>query len=444
MTFTPQSLLTSLSEINPDSIWYVGFSGGLDSTVLLHALCALQLPIVIKALHVNHQITPYADAWQAQCNQLCESLQISFIAEKVVVNNTGRGIEDAARNARYAVFERHVSTNILLTAHHADDQAETLLLRLMRGAGPRGLAAMAQTRPLGAGLLHRPLLQVSRRELELYAQVHQLTWVNDESNSDTHYDRNFLRAEVMPLLQERWPHFTSKWQQTAELCADNELLLEEIAAQDITTLDLRTERLGSSVSMTTLLTLSKVRQQNVIRYWLRSSGFTIPEQQHWQQLYRQLTSTRSDHEMDIRWGNVSLRVYQQRLYALPLSFFNATVDVVPTTFLLSAANAPVPLSRGCLAIELARTDAGVHRIKPLSANLHIAYRHGGERCKPAGRHHSQTLKRLLQEYELEPWLRDKIPLIYCNDELVAVGDLWVCADYVAATTEEGFVFTWLL
>lgn len=445
MTFTPQSLLPYLPEITPVASWYVGLSGGLDSTVLLHALCALQLPVAIRALHINHQISPNANAWQAQCATFCTSINIPFVAEKVTVKNSGRGIEDAARTARYAMFEKYLSANdVLLTAHHADDQAETLLLRLMRGTGPRGLAAMAHTRALGDGVLHRPLLHFSRAELEAYAQHHQLTWVDDESNSDTHYDRNFLRAQIMPVLQARWPQFKQKWQQTTELCADNEMLLAEIAVQDLVVVQLRDERLGSSISLTEFLSLSTVRQQNLLRHWLRARGFTLPEQQHWQQLYQQLDNARADSEMDVSWGNVSLRSYQQRLYVLPLEFFAQQPLSQTTTFSLHKGSEKILLPWGYLQLDLVGVDAGLHRIKNLPTELRVAYRHGGERCKPAGRHHSQTLKRLLQEYALEPWLRDKIPLVYASDELVAVGDLWVCAEFVAADDEQGVSLIWQL
>ncbi len=445
MTFSPQSLLPYLPEITPGSFWYVGFSGGLDSTVLLHALCALQLPVTLKALHVNHQISPHAYSWQMQCEAFCQSLTIPIVVETVVVKNAGRGIEDAARTARYAAFEKHITENdVLLTAHHADDQAETLLLRLMRGTGPRGLAAMAQARTLGNGILHRPLLHFSRVELEAYAHLHQLRWVDDESNSDTHYDRNFLRTQIMPLLQARWPQFKQKWQQTTELCANNEVLLTDIATQDLASLDLRPARLGSSISLDRFLLLSTVRQHNVLRHWLRLNGFTIPEQQHWQQLYQQLEAARADSEMDVSWGNVSLRCYQQRLYALPLDFFSQQPLPQAVTFSLRDDREKILFSWGCLILDPVDSSAGLHRIKHLSSELRIAHREGGERCKPAGRHHSQTLKRLLQEYGVEPWLRDKIPLVYCGNELIAVADFWVCADYVAAPDELGMRLTWQL
>ena len=420
MAFTPEQLRTYLPAVtSPSAIWWIGFSGGLDSTVLLHALAQLQLPVQLRALHINHQISENADAWQKQCANFCAQHSISFHSEKVRVENTGKGIEDAARVARYSVFEKNLAaTDYLLTAHHANDQAETLLLRLMRGTGPRGLASMASVRTLGAGLLARPLLHFTRAELETYALVHQLSWVDDESNLDDDYDRNFLRNQVMPLLHSRWPEFKRKWQQTAELCAQQETVMEEIAREDLVRAEPLAERVGQSIELNALLGLSPARKQNVLRYWLRLINHTTPEQLHWQQIEQQIFGGREDAQTRVSWGNVALQTYRERLYALPLH-----------------------LPELELQFELRVGDIKP-RLKTDLPDLHIRYRAGSERCKPVGRGHSQTLKKLLQEYELEPWLRDKVPLVFSGDSLVAVGDLWVCAEFVAAENEAGYALIW--
>lgn len=425
--FSPAALrayLPDLAKCAQDTVCWVGFSGGLDSTVLLHALVQLQLPVTLRALHINHQISPHANQWQAQCADVCAQLGVELVAESVAVVNRGKGIEDAAREARYAVFTRYLRAgDMLLTAHHANDQAETLLLRLLRGTGPRGLAAMAMQRPLGAGTLVRPLLTVSRAELEAYGREHQLQWVEDESNRDDAYDRNFLRNQVMPLLARRWPGFMRKWQQTAELCAEQEQLLEAIAREDLHTAAVRRERIGQSIDLVFLCSLSSVRQQNLLRYLLRSAGYSTPEQSHWQQIRQQLLLGREDAEANVTWGDLSLRVFRQRLYLLPA--------VLPA------------LTLGMLEQDVVeRSGGGTARLKAGLPDLHIRYRQGGERCKPAGRNHSQTLKKLLQEYALEPWLRDDLPLVYSGDTLVAVGDLWVCSGYAAEAGEQGLHLRW--
>lgn len=425
MTFNPASLRNYLPR-STSSVWWVALSGGLDSCVLLHSLVALQLPVQLRALHINHQISANANDWQQHCKDLCASLGVPFIGVKVDVKNSGRGIEDAAREARYAVFEEYVAAGeYLLTAHHADDQAETMLLRLMRGTGPRGLAAMAQQRAMGAGTLYRPLLNFTRTELECYAQAHDMSWVNDESNSNDHYDRNYLRNQVMPLLRERWPSFAQKWQQTADLCAASEALIDELAAQDLVLADFKAELVGTSINLQYLAGLSTHRRNNLIRSWLRGQGLSTPEQQHIEQIDQQIIAGRQDAETQVTWGEVSLRVYRQRVYALPLIDLPLVPSVLPEF-------APVIKLPSGFTL---RFDSHEKHIKPLLKaglpNLHCRFRQGGERCKPVGRSHSQTLKRLLQEHGVEPWLRESLPLIYSGDELVAVADLWICEGYQA-------------
>lgn len=412
MNLSPASFSAYLPTVPTDTAvtWWVALSGGLDSCVLLHVLAASNLPIRLHGLHINHQISPNADAWQQHCANYCAQLGIAFTAIKVEVKNTGKGVEDAARTARYAVFEQHVSVNdYLFTAHHTDDQSETLLLRLMRGAGPRGLAAMAAYRPLAAGVLHRPLLHFSRRDLEIYACHYSLAWVKDESNLDDHYDRNYLRNQVLPLLRERWPQFTQKWQQTAELCAENDALIEELAAQDLSLAGFSTEFIGTSIGLPYIASLTPVRRHNVLRFWLRGQGLGTPEQQHLRHIERQIINGRRDAEVQVNWGDVSLRVYRERVYALPLNHLPVSGEL---PFKISEAS-DKPLLRADLP------------------NLHIRYRQGGERCRPAGRAHSQTLKRLLQEYGIAPWFRESLPLVYSDDVLVAVSDVWICEGYVA-------------
>ncbi len=431
MTFSSTELLPHIPQ-SYTGIWWVALSGGLDSCVLLHSLVELKLPVKIRVLHINHQISPNANSWQEQCADICVRLNIPFKAVKVDIKNIGRGIEDAAREARYAVFEHHISAgDYLFTAHHADDQSETMLLRLMRGAGPRGLAAMAQARQLGQGILHRPLLGFSRAELEVYARAHSLVWVDDESNANDHYDRNYLRNQVMPLLRERWPAFASKWQQTAELCAANEALVDELAGQDLILAGIKDELVGTSISLIYLESLSPVRRHNMIRYWLREQDLTVPELQHLQQIEQQIISGRQDAETQVSWGEVSLRVYRQRVYALPLA------DLPQIPQILLGFSAAVDLPAGFrFSTELFKRSADAllkagTLLKADLPDLHLCFRQGGERCKPFGRAHSQTLKRLLQDYAVEPWLRESLPLVYSGDNLVAVANLWICEGYQA-------------
>jgi len=426
MAFSPDRLEAYLPGLPSTGKWWIALSGGLDSCVLLHALASLSLPVSLHALHINHQISPNACEWEVHCAKLCAGLGIPFTAVRVNVQSSGRGLEDAAREARYTVFKQYLGAgDYLLTAHHADDQTETMLLRLMRGAGPRGLAAMARQRPLALGILHRPLLGFTRADLEDYAQRHQLVWVDDESNGNDYYDRNYLRNQVMPLLRGRWPAFAQKWQETAELCAANEALVAELAGQDLSMAGLKNALVGTHISLEYLKQLTSVRRHNLLRLWLRGQGLAAPDQQHLNQIELQIVQRRQDAETQVGWGNVSLRIYRERAYALPVADIPRVPKVQPTF------SPVIDLPAGFrLCCQLTGAGAG---LRADLVDLHVRFRQGGERCRPAGRRHSQTLKRLLQEYGIEPWLRESLPLVYSGDILVAVADLWVCEGYQADT-----------
>ncbi len=409
-------------KINVDThnTWWVGFSGGLDSTVLLHLLLSKNLPVTISAIHINHQISPNADSWQQHCEEFCRLLGVQCISEKVKVENQGNGIEDAARSARYQVFAKYLAQgDSLFTAHHADDQAETLLLRLLRGTGVKGLSGISAARVFNHAMIYRPLLSFSRADLLNYAKQHGLGWIEDESNFSEKYDRNYLRMRVMPLLQSRWPGMQKKWHQTAQLFAEAEMLLAETAIADLQKMDLREERIGQSINRVCFAGLSIPRQHNLLRYWLSSQGYSIPEQQHWQQIRSQIFSDKTDLNINVQWGNLSLRVYRNKIFALPL--------VLPELKLTMTR---------CIV------DSSAKFLRADLPDIHIKNRQGGERCRPAGRNHSQTLKKCLQEFGLEPWLRDSVPLIYSENHLVAVGDLWVCAEYLAEEKKPGIQLKW--
>lgn len=442
MTFSSSALNALLPTDGSVNRLWVAFSGGLDSMVLLHALASLNLSVPVLALHVNHQISPHADAWQAQCAARCEALRVEFHAETVTVKNHGQGIENAAREARYAVFARYLQTgDLLLMAHHADDQTETVLLRLLRGAGLRGLAAMAQKRALGAGYLYRPLLQFTKAELQAYATAEQLQWIDDESNLDTHYDRNFLRQKIVPLLQSRWPQLQRRMRQTALLCADTESLLTELAAEDLTQSDVRTERLGQSLSLTALEHLSQARRHNLLRHWLRLQHLDIPEQSHLMQFEQQLMAGRPDAEAAVEWGHAILQTYRKRLYAMPRALSEQPLTPQPITLRGQTEEIALP-GNGRLQFTYQDYSDSVMLLRADLTNLSVRWRQGGERCKPSQRAHSQTLKRLLQEYALEPWWREQLPLIFSGDTLVAAGDLWVCEDFVAPAGDSGYLLNW--
>lgn len=413
-------------------IW-VGYSGGLDSSVLLHALLAMQLPVPVKALHINHQLSPNAQHWQTHCERVAALWQCSIVTCTVQVREQGKGLEAAARSARYSAFDSVLSSDdILLTAHHAEDQAETLLLRMVRGAGLKGLAAIKRKGwlPNAANnkCLLRPLLDVPLIAFKRYAEANRLQWIEDESNRDERFNRNFLRHQLLPLLAQRWPNASMKIGETANLLAEADDLLEAYLQQDLAACDPRHERLGVSLDLTQLGEFPWPKQKHILRYWLLAEGYPVPSRQQFVELEKLLNAS-ADANPEVCWGSglsnpserqgVSVRRYQQRLYLL------SRVSIEQPSSCLDW-NTSSSLRLGVFELSAAPSAS---RMGLPSGQYQVRFRQGGERCKPAGRAHSQSLKKLLQAYNLEPWLRDSVPLIYSGDELVAVGDLWICAGW---------------
>lgn len=428
-----QQQLVALASQSQIKRWVVAFSGGMDSTVLLHALAQLkktaessmECPSIV-ALHINHQLSDHAAHWQQHAQTFAKNLGVKFYCETVDVQECGRGLEDAARQARYGVFEKFLQPDdVLLMGHHSDDQVETMLLRLMRGAGPAGLAGIRAQRAVGAGLLYRPLLDLNRQQLCDYATQQSLNWVEDDSNSDTRFDRNYLRAQVLPQLAQRWPGYQSRWQQSASLCAQQAENQDEVLAALLPALEVRPERVGVSASLAALQSLALPQQLSLLRYWLGRLGVQA-ELAPLQQAQQQLILGRDDSAAEVRIGSVadnpkSLRRFAGRLYVLGVL---PAPPAVSDPQLLSLSDQPLPLPLGSLLLSAISSAAlAGHRVE-------YRFRRGGERCRPAGRQHSQTLKKLLLEYRLEPWLRPFVPLIYIDGELAAVAGLWVCDDFV--------------
>ena len=411
-------LLAGISHLPPGGI-VVGFSGGLDSSVLLHALAALTPARErgLRALHVDHCLHARSADWTAQCAAFAEQLGIPFSAATATVTVSGKGLEDAARGARYRVFAEHLHPGeSLALAHHADDQAETVLLKLLRGAGPQGLGGMRAVREFGSGRLWRPLLNLPRELLREYAQANELEWIEDPSNLDTHLRRNFLRAEILPRLTQRWPDATvaiahsAAWARAASDFVGHHArrALAQLQGVDPATLEWRG-----------WLALDDALRDPVLRLWLRDLGYDEPAHFHLAELERQLRTSAEDRAPCVRWDQCELRRYRDLLYAMrplaPLSAgWRSDWDGSP---------AALP-GGGTLALrgetEPATIDAGD---RPLA----IHYRSGGEHIKPAGSTHTRELRLVLQEAGIPPWQRDRIPLISMNGELIAVADLVLSA-----------------
>lgn len=407
-------LLQALEPWRQAPAWWIAFSGGLDSTVLLHLLARLReshaLPPV-SAVHIHHGLQAVADSWLALCRVQCEALGVALQVRHVRVGE-GASVERAAREARYAAFSALLGEGeVLLTAQHRDDQAETLLLRLLRGAGVRGLAAMPASRPLGAGQLVRPLLGVSRGELEGWARREQLAWVEDPSNLDTRLSRNFLRHEIVPRLLQHWPSAVTVLARDAEQLAEADGLLGELAELDLAAARTPAEPPWltlPSLALAPLRALSVARQRNALRHWLRALTLP-PEREHWAG-WDDLRDAGGEAAPVWRLAGGELRRAGGRLWWLSGDWLRA-----PTPGPLDWADPRQPLAlpgNGRVWLEGA----------PPAAALQIRYRAGGEVLELAGRGH-RDLKRLLQESGVPAFVRTRLPLLYAGERLLAVANL---------------------
>lgn len=421
--------------IPPSSRCVVAYSGGPDSHVLLHLLCRLaRFPL--RAIHVHHGLQAQADDWAAHCAAVCGTLQTPLDIVRVDARpEKGQSPEEAARTARYRVLrERLGDGEILLTAHHADDQAETLLLQLLRGAGVRGLAGMPECTGFDPGLLVRPLLSFSRAALLDYATAHKLCWVEDVSNADESFDRNFLRQQVMPLLLQRWPAAPEVLARSAAHCAEAARILDERARE---LLPLVQGMQKDTLRIAPLTELAASDQRLVLRAWLRASGFRMPAMHILERVLREVIPARPDRVPRVEWSEGEIRRYRDRLYLLkPLP------PVSPHWQTPWSGDAPLPLPDGRMLHALREKGAGIAPEFWRPEAIEVRYRRGGERCRLPGRAGTHELKKLWQEAGLPPWERERLPLICIAGQLAAVGDLWVCEAFAGKPEGVNIRLSW--
>jgi tRNA(Ile)-lysidine synthase len=425
--------LTALTEAEPVSRWLVAFSGGIDSTVLLHALAKSEerRRTGIIAIHVNHGLHPDADDWENHCRNIADELGITFLSRQVTVDDDLKsGPEAAARQARYAVLQTLVEPgDCVLSAHHEEDQAETLLLNLMRGSGVAGLAGIGAVQSFGPGTLLRPLLGISGEAIRAYAERHELFWIEDPSNVDTRFDRNFLRQEVMPKLASRWPAVSARLKQSADLASEASALLKDLADIDLVAAG-SPQRLDLSV----VQALSPARQRNLLRQAISLNGLPPPPATRLYQAIHELVPAREDAQPLVKWPGVELRRYRDHLYILPAM---ADLPEEPAQVLLPEESLDLGPGMGQLALE-PLAEGGISP-ECTSDGLRVRYRHGGEEIQPAGHERTHKLKKLLQQEGIVPWMRERLPLLYAGDKLVAVADLWIAAE---CTDKAGFGVAW--
>ncbi len=399
--------------------WCVALSGGLDSRVLLQLLLASDCDRPIRVIHVHHGVSDSAEDWLNFCRRTCEQLSrsyqlpIEFVAHRVTVSSSG-SFEEQARVARYHVFESCLRPGeALLMGHHANDQVETFFQRLIRGAGLIGLAAMPASRPLGEGVLFRPLLQEPRHLLQAYAEANQLHWVEDESNASHVHDRNYLRHRLLPILTERWPQALSSISRTLTLIGKESDSLSFYRDHW-----LKSYSQGDELNLVALEPLPVAEQQGILSHWVRKvSGYSLSAQQI-ATLLSEVVNAKQDAQAVFRVGSLEYRRYQQRLYR-----------VKPQAIIESDWRTCVTLQPG-VRQDVKLPDDSVLTFEPSEQGLsfpddtvEIGYRQGGETFKPQGDRHTRVLKKWLQEQGIPPWRRSNVPLLYCNQQLVAVADL---------------------
>lgn len=424
--------------IPPAAAITVALSGGVDSIVLLELLrrspAAGDHPL--HALHVNHALSPHADEWERFCRRHCARRRLPFRAARVEVAGNGANVEAEARAARYRAFAS-CGTPFLALAHHRDDQAETLLLNLLRGSGVYGLAGMPSRRFLSRApgaevMLVRPLLASSRDQIERYARLRRLSWIEDQSNRDPRFARNFLRLEVLPLLERRFPGSGEALARSAAHLADAAALLDELAASDCAQVGeegrLHAERLGA---------LGEVRAANALRHYLARHGEPPPGLARTREMLRQLTRAKPDAQPRIALRDASLHRFRGWIELVPRD-----AGATPPSRLPWQGERCVALAGNGALLAASVRGAGVSARRLAQAPVTIRWRQGGERIRVAATGRRRTVKNLLREAGVVPWARARVPLLFCGEELVWVPFVGVAADYQAAAGERSWRFSW--
>lgn len=399
---------------NPANL-YIAYSGGLDSHVLLYLLAELRQSVKfrLQAIHINHHLQQQSSAWAQHCQTVCEKMQVPLIVADVDAKPlAGESPEASARTARYGKIKEIVGDSAMTAlAHHQDDQAETLLLQLFRGAGVRGTAAM----PIVSrdARYWRPLLRVSRACLLQFAQQQQLTWVEDDSNQSEHYDRNFIRHQVLPVIQARWPQINKTLARVSALHADSDYLIA-LQADDL--LSKVINRKKNTLALEPLKQLRSSEIRSVLRHWITIRGLALPSEKQLEQLMTNVVFSRQDAQAIVHWAGVEARRYKNQLYIMP------ALSAFPTNRSY--------YWHGNTALDLPELQAQLVCQKSVGLTddvfappWRVFYRQGGELCCDS-KGMSIRLKRIFQQLDLPTWLRDRQPLIACQEQVIAIAGLW--------------------
>ncbi len=402
---------------------YLGYSGGMDSHVLLHLLARSRFQQQVCAVYVHHGLQEEADDWARHCKHQAEILGVRY--KRIDVDGrpeSRQSPEEAARNARYTAFARLIQQNdVLMLAQHREDQLETVLLQLFRGAGPAGLAGMPKQTAFAQGWLLRPLLDVAQQKVAYYAQKHRLDWIEDPSNQCLDFDRNFLRQQIIPQLKQRWPALDATVSRSARHCADaDELLRSERQSRFNACYDDK----AAALDIATFQTLAPRWQKQVLRRWFEQAGLGYPSEKTIQQIQKNVIDARQDARPQISTQGHQIKRYRGKLYLLAEQ---PAVDR-SETWCWPSSTQVLLLNHG-IRLQTQLADTGIAVSLWQTANIQVGYRQGGEKIALPGRKGRHELKKLFQEAGIPPWLRDQMPLIYIDGQLAAVAGCWISADF---------------
>ena len=411
----------------------VALSGGVDSHVLLFALAELRQDAAwhLSALHVDHGLNDSSRGWVEHCRKICQQLAVPLEVETLEVEVGSQGLEAAAREARYAALSRHIGEHdVLLTAHHRDDQLETVLLHLVRGTGAHGLAGMAPVRAFADGKHVRPLLSFSREAIESYAKDLELEWIEDDSNSDTQFGRNFLRHQIVPELKSFWPGADQVIARSAGHAAAAAELLDDLARQDMESCRGETD---DSLSLSACARLPRNRLQNLLRFWIRQSSMAQADTRHIDEIVHQIQQPSHTGQALVNWPGGACYRYRDELSLVA----SADHDVPEYEIRWDPATAITiePLGIQMRMREIRGTGLAAHKVR--GSEVLLRNRRGGESLRLPGRQHHHKLKKLFQEAGVSPRERGRLPLLYINGKLAAVGNRWVADAFAAGKTEDG-------
>jgi tRNA(Ile)-lysidine synthase len=433
----PNIHLTSfLSELSETKCYWLAYSGGLDSTVLLHALFKIRnkLNSEIIAAHVNHGLSKNSVNWEEHCRLNCIDLGIKYISINVDIPKIkGKSPEELARESRYKALSEIIGEgDTVLVAHHQDDQVETVLIQLLRGAGPEGLAGMPKIKSFSSGWLARPLLSFTRKQLLAYAKIYNLRWVDDESNIDTTFDRNYIRKNIIPLISERWPSASTTISRAARHQADIIKLVNEISNHDMKHVCVDEENI---INIEEFNKLSDIRQRLVLRAWISKRNLPIPNADVTDKIITDLVNSKIDSEPCVNWNGAEVRRYRNYIYVMKPIIKHDTCSIYKWDI-----SEPLELEVGTLKAKLTKGD-GIKAKLIKNKRVEIRYRKGGEKIKPVGRLRNCELKKLLQESEIPPWNRDCIPLLYIDNKLAEVAGYWIEDAFHAKANEDGWLIS---